>query len=1109
MRSPFLLPVLLLFLSPFLATSAESLSQTVRHSLRIQLTPNIHQIQVRDKITLPKNAGGTIVFSLHEGMNPKLQEKGGKLGKISTRKREVFNRYRLDLPPGLKTFTLLYQGMIHHPLEAYGKEQARGFRDSPGTISSEGVYLESSTFWYPVFDDFPWIQFELQADLPRGWNAVSQGTGSWSSSIDERIQVSWDSPTPQEEIYLIAAPFHFYKRRFQKISAQVYLREKDPALANKYLDTTGLYLDLYEKLLGAYPYSKFALVENFWETGFGMPSFTLLGPRVIRLPFILHSSYPHEILHNWWGNGVYVDYSKGNWCEGLTAYLADHLIKEQRGRGAEHRLQSLQKYTDYALEGRDFSLADFKGRHSSASEAVGYGKAMMLFHMIRRMLGDENFSLALRDFYTNHRYQKASFNDLRVSFEKFSKNPLQDVFTQWVHRTGAPSLKLQDSALIQKGDGYLLKFTLSQTQTGEDFSLDVPLAVTLEGKKQAYQKTVSLNSRLKTYSLELDSKPTRLDIDPEFDLFRSLAIEETPPAFTKLFGSPRMAVVLPRQSEEKWRKAWEAFAGDLSRMGPEQVETYWDDELENLPSDQAITILGWENRFFRQVLNDLSGYPLQFHGEKIRLERSEYTRDGHALALAYRTTGGKSFARAFIGAEVIESLPGLGRKLPHYHKYSYLVFSGDEPQNQLKGRWPVTNSPMSTQFSKPAAMGELQKREALARPAQVFDSQRMLQTIHYLSSEDLAGRGFGEPGLDLAAEYIRRKFQEIGLAPVGNESYFQTFSSRGGETQAEAILKNVVGVLPGTNPEFASQSVVIGAHYDHLGRGWPNPRKGQKGKIHFGSDDNASGVAVLIELARVLKTTLKPERSIVFAAFSAEESGRRGSKNYVKNQKIYPAEQCIGMINLDTVGRLANKKLLVIGSQSAREWPHIFRGVSYVTGVSTSMVSEMLDSSDHVSFHEVGVPAIQLFSGANLDYHRPTDTAEKIDASGLVKVATVLKETVEYLAGRKEAMNHTLKTASQKSPGTKKTTRNVSLGTVPDFTYQGKGYRLDGTVEGSPARKAGLRKGDIVLKIDDHSITGLRDLSKVLKSMKPGQSITITYQREESIQTSKVILHAN
>jgi C-terminal processing protease CtpA/Prc len=201
------------------------------------------------------------------------------------------------------------------------------------------------------------------------------------------------------------------------------------------------------------------------------------------------------------------------------------------------------------------------------------------------------------------------------------------------------------------------------------------------------------------------------------------------------------------------------------------------------------------------------------------------------------------------------------------------------------------------------------------------------------------------------------------------------------------------------------------------------------------------------------------------------------------------------MVNLDTVGRLGKNKLLVLGAGSAKEWVHIFRGAGFVTGVDIESVSEELDSSDQKSFQEAGVPSVQLFSGPNLDYHRPTDTADKIDPAGLVKVASVTKEVVEYLAGREEPLSSTLKpgTAAQPAP---KTERKVSLGTIPDFAYSGKGFRLSGVVEGSPAEAAGLKEGDVIIKINSTAIAGLQDFSDVLKTLKPGDKVSITFMRE-------------
>ncbi len=307
-------------------------------------------------------------------------------------------------------------------------------------------------------------------------------------------------------------------------------------------------------------------------------------------------------------------------------------------------------------------------------------------------------------------------------------------------------------------------------------------------------------------------------------------------------------------------------------------------------------------------------------------------------------------------------------------------------------------------------------------------------------------------------------------------------------------MRNVVGVIPGKNPEIEQQSVVIGAHYDHLGLGWPEAREEDKGKIHYGADDNASGVAVLLELARVLGRELKPERSVIFVAFTGEEAGKRGSRYYLAKEKKYPAEKCMGMINLDTVGRLRDGKLLVLGGSSAREWSHIFRGAGFVTGVEVEMVSEDLDSSDHSSFLQAGIPAVQLFSGPHLDYHRPTDTADKIDAAGLVKVADLSREVIEYLANRKEPMTTTLK-PSTKSSATPQGERKVSFGIIPDFAYSGVGCRISGLVPGTPAESSGLKEGDVIVMMDSRKVRNLRDLSTILKTLNPGDRIPITFLR--------------
>jgi hypothetical protein len=499
----------------------------------------------------------------------------------------------------------------------------------------------------------------------------------------------------------------------------------------------------------------------------------------------------------------------------------------------------------------------------------------------------------------------------------------------------------------------------------------------------------------------------------------------------------------------------------------------------------------------------LASYDVKVNNDALILEKTEFPFKNHSLVLTARNPENRDMAVLFIDSELPEALPGLGRKLPHYHKYSYLIFEGTEPENKAKGRWPVTDSrmaffiPLEDGSIPRVLMAKLVPRKPLAVLQPVFSPENMQETVTYLAGEKLRGRGLGTAELDEAAAFIAGKFREAGLKPAGDaDSYFQSWEEqKGSEHEQVLILKNVVGVIPGTNPALADQSIVIGAHYDHLGIGSSAGSKEHLGQIHYGADDNASGVAVLIELARVLGRNLRPERSVVFVAFTGEEAGRKGSGYYAKNQKTFPPGKCLGMVNLDTVGRLVKNKLFVLGAGSAREWGHIFRGAGHAAGVEIKAVSEELDSSDQKSFQEAGIPAVQLFTGPHADYHRPADTADKINFEGLVKVAAVAKEAIEYLAKEEKPLTQSVQ--SEKTAGAEpKQERKVSLGIMPDFSFQEEGCRLSGVVPGSAAEKAGLREGDIIIRINSAEVKKLRDLSDILKSLHPGDRVSVTCLRD-------------
>ena len=202
------------------------------------------------------------------------------------------------------------------------------------------------------------------------------------------------------------------------------------------------------------------------------------------------------------------------------------------------------------------------------------------------------------------------------------------------------------------------------------------------------------------------------------------------------------------------------------------------------------------------------------------------------------------------------------------------------------------------------------------------------------------------------------------------------------------------------------------------------------------------------------------------------------------------------MLNLDTVGRLGERPLTLFGTGTADEWVHIFRGAGYVTGVPVTTVADDFGSGDQTAFIEAGIPAIQFFSGSHEDFHRPGDVPDKIDYDGLGKVARVLNETVRYLGERPESLNSTLGGPRSHEPPAGPSSRRVSFGTVPDFTYGGNGVRLDDVRAGTPAERAGLRKGDIIIAVNETAVTDMRSYSEALKALDPGDEIRVHFLRD-------------
>ncbi|MEN8192936.1 MAG: M1 family aminopeptidase, partial [Bacteroidota bacterium] len=637
--------LLLLFIT--IVVNAQNAS--FHHKIDAIISPFTSMLEVTDEITIQESQlKDELEFKLHNALNVeenefvKLIKENVSGSDVGMDKDDVgsdsneglkLHLYKVITPSGHSgdlTITLKYKGEIASPVKQSDENYARGFSESAGIIWEKGVYLAGSTYWVPYFNE-EMVTFNLTTTAPADWRVVTIGKRTLDEKRGETHVDTWDSPTPQEEVFLIAAAFNEYSYSMGAVDAMAFLRTPDEGMANKYLETTAQYMEMYRKLVGPYPYTKFALVENFWETGYGMPSFTLLGEKIIRFPWILHSSYPHELLHNWWGNSVYVDFETGNWCEGITAYMADHLISEQRGQAEEYRRATLQKYTNYVTPENDFPASEFLSRHDSPSEAIGYGKVLMVNHMLRRKVGDENFTKAYQKFNRDNKFTRASFADIRVAFEEVTEEDLQWFFDQWITKTGAPSLVLEEAKVKSVRDFNNISFVIKQTQEGDVFYLDVPVAIVTD--KGIKYETVQMNEKKASFNISLKEKPVKIMIDPHFDMFRILDPRETPPTFTKAYGADQTLIVLPNEEGEDYN-LYKSFA-DLWTKGKEDKFTVESqDDVDELPSDKAVMLLGLDNKFASAVNSAINKCDAEIMKSGVRYGKREISDENNSFFIS-------------------------------------------------------------------------------------------------------------------------------------------------------------------------------------------------------------------------------------------------------------------------------------------------------------------------------------------------------------------------------------------------------------------------------------------------------------------------------------------
>ncbi len=388
--------------------------------------------------------------------------------------------------------------------------------------------------------------------------------------------------------------------------------------------------------------------------------------------------------------------------------------------------------------------------------------------------------------------------------------------------------------------------------------------------------------------------------------------------------------------------------------------------------------------------------------------------------------------------------------------------------------------------------------------AQNINVKNVKSHIGFLASDELKGRGTATDDEIKAANYIATQFKQIGLSAFNN-SYLKPFTFKKNLNPHDTSTKdvpertghNVVGFLDNKAP----YTIVIGGHYDHLGLGHDNNSldANPTGKIHNGADDNASGTAGVIELASYFSSNKVAEPyNFLFICFSGEELGLYGSKKWCENPDI-DLNKINYMINMDMIGRLNKEKSLIIyGVGTSSPWVNLIDSIR--SDFKVKKDSSGIGPSDQTSFYLKDIPALMFFTGQHSDYHKPTDDADKINYKGETEVLEYIIKVIEKTY-RYPKLNF-LKT---RNPDSGKASFKVTMGVMPDYTFEGEGLRIDGVTDGKPASKAGVQKGDIVKKMGDIQVKNIQDYMKALSAFKKGDATKVEVLRGKEIKVLDIV----
>ncbi len=637
-----------------LASAVVAADGRIHHDIDIRLDPATGRISINDAVQVDR--GGDLDVSLADW----LSIESARLGDRPVEIQQRAGGWRLKLPTGdSRVVALELRGQIP-PLPTNGRPRTAG-----GVSGVEGSYLPGYAGWLPRFGDGP-ISYRLRVETPLPHRAVATGRLVDETDDGETYGATFMADRPTEPPSLFAGPFDISERQHGEIRLRTYFHPELASLADDYLTTSAAYLDRFAAAIGVYPYDDFHIVSAPLPVGLGFPNLTYVGRRVLPLPFMRGRSLAHEILHNWWGNGVAVNYADGNWSEGLTTYMADYAVVADRGADAAREMR-LGWLRDYAAlpDSRDMPVTRFTAKRHDAAQVVGYNKVAFIFHMLRQEIGDAAFTAALRQFWQDRQLQTAGWTELKAAFEEAHGEGLGWFFDQWLDQAGAPRIELGP---IVVGDDGQHTVTVTLRQTPPAYRLSVPVMIETEAGRE--RRSIQLDGQAGAATLRLAARPFAIHVDPDHDLFRRLLPGESPPIFRDVtLAADTRTLIL---TDDEAARATARRLADRLLDTPLQLI----DARADAPDRYPLLVIG---------LAEQVRPALRRAGLASRL-------DGAGTARAWATRRPNGQPVLVVTAADGDALGALLRPLPHYGRKSFAVFQGRRAIDT--GVWPVRDSPL-------------------------------------------------------------------------------------------------------------------------------------------------------------------------------------------------------------------------------------------------------------------------------------------------------------------------------------------------------------------------------------------------------------------------------